>query len=128
MEIAYGKWIDPVLGLIAHHALHESRRAARPGDPAPVEMLGTIQRNLSQAFGALPDCLVIAAVRQDADAQQAAMARLLDDRRLRQPVLVASLALLAEAARRAGRMDHWSIDRLDRIAPGEVFNVVVTTP
>lgn len=126
-EIANGKWIDPVLGLIAYHALHQRWRAALLDDPANVAMLATIQHNLSQAFGALPDCQIVATVHHDADAQQAAMTRLLDDRKLRQPVLVASLALLAEAAQRAGRMDHWSIDRLDRVAPGEVFNVVVTT-
>jgi hypothetical protein len=127
-EVAYAKWLDPVLGAIAFHA-HDTRIATAV-DRDEVERLRQwreeIRGNMSKYFGMLPDSRIIAALDEDSHARRAALFRLLDDESLGQPVLTASLAHLARAAVDARREDHWAVDRFDRIAPGQVFNVVQT--
>jgi hypothetical protein len=128
-DVAYAKWIDPVLGALAFHA-HDRRIAAAldRDDTAPLVYLrqwrDEIRRNMTNHFGMLPDSRIIAALDQDADASRAALRRLLDDDSLGQPVLTASLAHLARAAIDARRENHWAVDRFDRIAPGQVFNII----
>lgn len=129
-EFAMAKWIDPVLGALAFHSCRSQLRAmptdADPGRVASLLSLrDTIQANMTRHFGSLPDCRIIAALHDDPEHQRQEMATLLADAALGQPVLTASLADLADAARTAALQDHWSLDRIERIAPGHVFNVVV---
>jgi hypothetical protein len=127
-RVAYAKWLDPVLGALAFHA-REARLVAEAATLHPDfaahlrEMRETIRRNMTTHFGALPDARIIAAMQPEPAARQAALAALLDDPALGQPALTASLAALAQAAARAGRDEHWAAARLDRIAPGQVFNL-----
>lgn len=128
-EIAYAKWMDPVLGVLAFHA-RDYRLATQASqiDPSFVEhlkfMRERIRSNLLNHFRELPDSRIIGALDTDAEVRSALLAELLDDLDLGQPVLTASLAHLAQAATNAGRDDHWSVDRFARIVPGQVFNVV----
>jgi hypothetical protein len=127
-EIAMGKWLDPVLGALAFHA-HDRAYAARlaraqHGTPPPPWEMQEIRENMSRHFPWLPDSCIIAACHLDPDERRRALIALLDDPALRQPVLTASLAHLARAALVADRTDHWALDRYERIAPGQVFNVV----
>jgi uncharacterized caspase-like protein len=132
VDIAYAKWIDPVLGAMAFHARNHFL-AHPPADMDPnhkvhlLDMCDTIRDNLHKYFPLLPDSRIIAALDRDATARRDALIGLLDDPGFGQPVLVASLAHLASAAVKAGREDHWTVDRFDRIVPGQVFNVVRTS-
>ncbi len=128
MKVAYAKWIDPILGAIAFHA-HDQRLTAE-GAMLPQNvaadlrsMLERIRQNMATHFGALPDSRIIAAMLPHPTDRQAALAALLDDTTLGQPALTASLAALARAAMSAKRNNHWATERLDRIAPGQVFNL-----
>src|SRR5262249_14170405 len=130
-EVAHAKWLDPVLGAIAFHTY--DRRIAAAAERNDAASLGylrdsreEIRRNMPTYFGMLPDSRIIAALDQDTDARRAALRGLLNDESLAHPVLTASLAHLARAAIDAQREDHWAVDRFDRIAPGQVFNVVQT--
>ena len=90
-------------------------------------MRDTIQTNMARFFPQLSDSRIIAALNDDPQQQRQAMAAVLDDDLLGQPVLTASLALLAKAAQDAEHLDHWSLDRFERVRPGQVFNVVVSS-
>ena len=128
VDIAYAKWLDPVLGAIAFHA-RDQRLAAEAGrldrgfHEHLVAMRETIRRNLIEHFPELPDSRIIAALDPDEGVRRLALTALLDDADFPQPVLTASLAHLARAAADQ-RRDHWSIDSFARIVPGQVFNVV----
>jgi hypothetical protein len=128
-ELAYGKWVDPVLGAFAFHA-HDAQ-IAHESSPDNLQNLrydrAEIQSNMAKHFAALADARIIAALADDPKARRQALNRLLDADDLGQPVLTASLAHLAQAAAAAGRHDHWSVERFDRLVPGQVFNAVDTT-
>lgn len=128
-EIAYAKWLDPVLGVLAFHAHdHRLRAEASRLDPGTADFVKTLREiirgNMSAHFGQLPDSRILAALDPDADFRRTALMELLEDPDLGQPVLTASLAHLAQAATEAELEDHWAIDRFARIDPGQVFNVV----
>ncbi|GAB5375402.1 MAG: hypothetical protein AcusKO_18640 [Acuticoccus sp.] len=128
-QVAYAKWIDPVLGVLAFHSFAE--RLRRPHDQpsqdvmSAREMIGAISANMMGYFAMLPDSRIIGPHDEDTDAWHAALAPLLDDPSLGEPILGASLARLANAAIAAGRPDHWSVERSDRLVPGEIFNALV---
>jgi hypothetical protein len=125
-EIAYAKWIDPTLGALAFHAYDYGLAASHssPDLAAHWDDRETIRRNLQLRFGNLPDSRIIAALHPDAPSRRDALVALLKDAELGQPVLTASLAHLARAARESGRDDHWAVARFDRIVPGQVFNAI----
>ena len=130
-EIAWSKWLDPVLGAIAFHACQGQidARAQELGLPAVENlksMRNTIQTNMARFFPQLPDSQIIAAIHDDPEQTKRQMSLLLDDAFLCQPVLSATLAVLARAADDASRRDHWSLDRFERVRPGQVFNAVLT--
>jgi hypothetical protein len=91
-------------------------------------MRDTIRQNLANFFGDIPDSRVIAALDPDPKVRQEALLALLEDDSLGQPVLTASLAHLARVAIEVGRDNHWAVQRLDRITPGQVFNAVRIDP
>jgi hypothetical protein len=127
-EIAYAKWADPVLGALAFHARdYQLNAEARPINDGYVrDKRETIRGNLRNHFPNLPDSRVIAALDFDVETRRSALRALLEDDELGQPVLTASLVHLARAATEAGWEDHWTVNRLDRISPGQVFNAIRT--
>lgn len=130
-EFAVAKWIDPVLGAVAFHSCRNRLRAL-PSDADPAvagslrRLRDTIQINLTRHFGSLPDSRIIAALHDEPGRQRQEMAQLLTDPGLGQPVLIASLADLADAARASQLHDHWSLDRIEHVVLGQVFNMTVT--
>jgi len=130
-EFATGKWIDPVLGAIAFYSCCYQLEHRPAGDSQGEEDLrrlrDEIQINMQGAFPTLPDTRVIAALHDDANRQRRDMATLLTEATLGQPALTASVMALATAARAVGLEDHWSLDRMDRIAPGQVFNLIIVS-
>jgi len=130
-EFATGKWIDPVLGAIAFYSCCYQLEHRPAGDSQGEDDLrrlrDEIQINMQGAFPTLPDTRVIAALHDDANRQRRDMATLLTEATLGQPALTASVMALATAARAVGLEDHWSLDRMDRIAPGQVFNLIIVS-
>jgi hypothetical protein len=127
MLVAYAKWVDPVLGALAFHAydLRLAGKAARgPRFESLRNMRETIRANMARHFGDLPDSRIIGALDSDPDLRRSGLLRLLDDDKLGQPVLTASLAHLVQAAIGDGRDDHWTVKRFDGIPPGQVFNSI----
>jgi hypothetical protein len=129
LELAHAKWLDPVLGALAYHA-HDHRLTTLATNAAEVPMLtslrGIIAHNLAAHFPELPDSRIIAALAGDAAQRRLAFRALLADAELGQPVLVASLAHLANAALEQGNLAHFAVERMDRVVPGEVFNAIRT--
>jgi hypothetical protein len=124
-DVAYAKWVDPVLGALAFHA-RDQKRQGISGPGLLDAVCETIRGNMTTFFWALPDSRIIAALDPDPTTRRLHLSPLLDDAGLGQPVLTASLAALANAAIAAGRLDHWAVERLDRIPPGQVFNAIRT--
>jgi hypothetical protein len=127
-EMAYAKWIDPVLGVLAFHAHdHVLSTHSRPFNEDNRWMLrNMIRSNLSKFFAEVPDSRIVAALDRDLVVRRGMFLDLLKDDGLGQPVLTASLARLAAAAVAERWNDHWSVERFDRVTPGSVFNVVHT--
>jgi hypothetical protein len=131
-DVASGARTDPVIGALAFHAHDRLVMPPAPGVDDAIagparQMQAAIRSKLRHYSGDLPDSRIIAALDTDRESRREALAAMLDDPDLRQPVLAASLAHLAQAAIEAGREDHWAVDRYDRIIPGQVFNVVRTS-
>lgn len=127
LDVAYAKWLDPVLGVLAFHGFAQRLRASAddPAEAAPLrDMLAAIISNMTTHFAPLADSRIMAAFSEDEAEWHANLAPLLDDRALGQPVVGASLARLADAAIAHGLDNHWAVERFDHLRPGEVFNVV----
>lgn len=72
----------------------------------------------------LGDARVIAALSASEKARE--LDDLLDDPAMPAPVLASSLSALARHAIASERLDHWSVARIQNVAPDAVFNVAVS--
>lgn len=58
-ELVYGKWIDPVMSLIAAYFFIRQGKAGPQANDEDKQLLNTVTRNLRTYFGDLPDVAVI---------------------------------------------------------------------
>lgn len=119
--------LDPILGALSLCAVVAAHRGGGVDDSLHLrKALGSSQ--WPEMFWSLPDARILVAQSEVPNRRKRTFRRLLNEPHLGQPVLSASLSLLASAALEMGCIEHWSVERRDRMMPGQTFNAIWVDP
>jgi hypothetical protein len=115
--LEYGKWVDPLLGVIAW-LVRSGRIVPVTGGMKDEGISNIVAGNLREYFESVPDVQIIQAIR---------------NKRLwpavlhsgREPLFAATLRAAADVARAQNLADHAYVTRSARIGPDAVWNMIV---
>jgi len=117
--LEYGKWIDPILGVLAWLARTNTLSGPTSSSALDGPIANTVADNLNKYFGAVPDVQIIQALRRNV-----LWKKVLAE--ARQPLLAASLRAAATAALQEGASGHPFVERWQRLAPREIWNMTIS--
>jgi Caspase domain/Putative peptidoglycan binding domain len=119
-NLEYGKWIDPLFGVFAW-LVRSGHVVPRTGSKKDKAISDIVFGNLKKYFPALPDVLIIEAIR-DKRSWSAVLAD------APEPLFAATLRAAAAGALARGQPDHAYVARSAKIDPGATWNMIVNPP
>jgi hypothetical protein len=117
VELEYGKWTDPLLGVLAW--LSRNGLYGSPSWGVPKTDTDEVANNLARFFAGVPDVSVIQALRGHSD-----WSNLISNPSV-SPLFAATARILSAEAIRRNRQDSPIVDRSRRLSSDSIWNVVV---